>query len=444
MRSGAAIIAANRFGLGARAAEVPLLEADPRGWLLRQIDMPGEVPAAFANLASGNRRAGEYMEAVAARRAAGLEDLLRRNGRQVYGEEAGARFLAAVRSPQSFRERLVAFWSNHLTVSVLRPAITFFAGAYEREAIRPHVTGRFADMLVAACAHPAMLLYLDNHLSVGPNSESGVRSRRGLNENLAREILELHTVGVAAGYSQDDVRALAKMITGWGLLRPNEGGTTGAFTFRARAHEPGEQTLLGCTFAAGGYEQGEAALTFLATHPATARHIATKLARHFAGDDPPTTLVDRLAMRFVETGGDLLQVARALVEAPEPWAEIAPKLRTPFELQVAAYRALGIAPAPDRVLGSLAQLGHPMFRAPSPAGWPDRAKDWAGPEALVKRIEWAVAVAERVRVTEAPTAILERALGPAAGDATRFAVARAESGREGLALLLASPEFQRR
>jgi uncharacterized protein (DUF1800 family) len=322
--------------------------------------------------------------------------------------------------------------------------INLFAGAYEREAIRPHVTGRFADMLIAVCSHPAMLLYLDNLFSIGPNSEIGVRGRRGLNENLAREVLELHTVGITAGYTQDDVRALAKMLTGWGLIRPGEGGVVGAFTFRARAHEPGNQTLLGRQFPAGGYEQAEAALNFLATHPATARHVATKLARHFAGDDPPPALVDRLAKRFLDTGGDLGQVARALVEANEPWADVAPKLRTPFELQVAAYRALGITPAPDRAVNTMAQLGQPMFRAPSPAGWSDRAKDWAAPEALVKRVEWAVALAERARLTERPTVLLERALGPAAGEATRLAVARAESAKDGLALLFASPDFQRR
>ena len=215
--------------------------------------------------------------------------------------EAGARINAAHNADIGFVERLVWFWSNHFCV-----AGSYMAGAYEREAIRPHVLGRFADMLQAAEGHPAMLDYLDNAGSIGPNSDEGIVRNRGLNENLAREILELHTLGVRTVYTQADVTTFAKVITGWTMLPTRDNPEHGSeFNFNPRMHEPGEQTLIGKTYPGGGVQQGRSVLTDLARHPATAKHIATKLARHFIADEPPPALVDRLAFRFFESEGDL-------------------------------------------------------------------------------------------------------------------------------------------
>jgi uncharacterized protein (DUF1800 family) len=439
MRTAEAIIAANRFGLGARPEDVAAIEADPKGWLIRQIEGPHRLPQAFAGMPGGPARGGAFIQARLQKNEQG-----RREIREMIREESTARILAALQSPEPFRERLVAFWSNHFTVSSIRPVVAPIAGAFEREAIRPYVTGRFADMVLAVCRHPAMLSYLDNAASIGPESRAGARSKRGLNENLAREVMELHTVGIAAGYSQDDVRSLAKMLTGWRLVRQSEKGALGTFVFDDRSHEPGAQALMGKDFSAGGEAQAEAALRYLALHPATAKHVALKLARHFTTDEPPPAMVERLARRFIETEGDLAQVSRALVDSPEPWTQMAPKIRTPFDLQIAAFRALGIDKQPEKILPGLAEMGQPLFRAPSPAGWSDEGRDWSSPESMVKRVDWAVELAEKTRGDDAPTDVLERALGPVAGDATRQAVSRAESAKQAFALLFASPEFQRR
>ena len=253
---------------------------------------------------------------------------------KTFRAEALARFQHATLAEVGFVERLVAFWSNHFCISANKgePA-RIWAGAFEREAIRPHVLGRFADMLRAVEQHPAMLFFLDNQQSLGPNSRAGINRKRGLNENLAREIMELHTLGVGGGYTQADVTSLARIITGWtfagpqGLMAP-----PGSFAFNANAHEPGAQTLLGKTYEDNGLAQGEAALNDLARHPSTAKFIATKLARHFVADDPPLRLVERLADTFRKTDGDLAAVSRALVDADEAWS--APLDKDPHALRI--------------------------------------------------------------------------------------------------------------
>ncbi len=252
---------------------------------------------------------------------------------QIFFAEAKAHFDAAITAEIGFVERLVWFWSNHFCVNA---DDTVMAGGYEREAIRPHVLGHFVELLQAAEGHPAMLLYLTNTLSMGPNSVAGINRTRGLNENLAREILELHTLGVRTGYTQEDVTSFAKVITGWTILptdtNPDHGGE---FLFHRRLHEPGPQTVIGKSYRDTGFEQGRAVLADLARHPATARHIATKLARHFVADDPPPALVARLAQRFNETEGDLWEVSKALVTAPESWSEERVKIKRPSEWMVA-------------------------------------------------------------------------------------------------------------
>ena len=258
------------------------------------------------------------------------------------------------------------FWSNHFTVSVQKPIISPLVNAFEVESIRPHVTGRFADMLKAVTGHPAMLLYLDNAQSIGPNSRAGQRNSKGLNENLAREIMELHTIGVNGGYTQDDVIAFAKILTGWGLAKGDDGVIPQA-VFHPQVHEPGPKTLLGKTYQEDGANEGMAALDDLARHPSTATFIATKLVRHFVADDPPKEAVARLAEVFRSTDGDLKAVSKALVAMKECWQTPLTKFRTPYEFMVAALRLTGITPTPIQAINGLNALDYAVFNAPSPA-----------------------------------------------------------------------------
>jgi uncharacterized protein (DUF1800 family) len=361
--------------------------------------------------------------------------------------DAMARFKCVVHAEVGFAERLVHFWSNHFCVSAAKgPNVAAVAGSFEREAIRPHVLGRFADMLIAVEHHPAMLFYLDNAQSFGPHSKAGQNRKRGLNENLAREVLELHTLGVDGGYTQADVTSLARILTGW-TFAGGEGklGEPGTFVFFANAHEPGDQTLLGKVSPAGGVEQGEAALADLARHPATARHIARKLARHFVADNPPESLVAKLENTFRATNGDLNSVALALIDADEAWTAPLTKIRTPEEFLLAALRAIDRMPDdPGAILGPLATMGMPLWQPPGPNGWPDTVDAWASAEGMKSRLDASAVVAARVKDLINPSELLDTVAGEAASSETRQAIARAESRQQGLALLLMSPEFQRR
>jgi len=338
----------------------------------------------------------------------------------------------------------VIFWSNHFTVSTRRPLIYGLAGAFEREAIRPHVNGRFADMLLAVVRHPAMLVYLDNIRSIGPDSAAGRRGGRGRNENLAREVLELHTLGVDGGYNQDDVIALANILTGW-MAGSARGGPPGRFQFMAPAHQPGTQTLLGRRYADEGAAQGERALDDLARHPATARHIARKLARHFISDDPPDSAIAQLAERFEDSDGNLAALGAEIVSLEPAWQPRPGKIKTPWELMVAAGRALWpVQPDSEWTLKTLHTMGQMPFSAPSPAGWDDIAAPWIGGDALMRRLDWAERAAARLGQVPDPERLADTVLDGAGDDATRLAVSRAPSARTAVALLLASPGFQRR
>jgi uncharacterized protein (DUF1800 family) len=360
--------------------------------------------------------------------------------RQLFRNEARARFDAAINADIGLVERLVWFWSNHFCVTA---DATVMAGGYEREAIRPHVLGRFKDMLLAAEGHPAMLLYLNNEQSIGPDSVAGVNRDRGLNENLAREILELHTLGVRTVYAQADVTNFAKILTGWTILptltNPDHGGE---FVFLRRAHEPGPQTVIGNAYANTGVEQGRAVLTDLARHPATARHVATKLARHFIADDPPPALVDRLSQRFLDTDGDLKEVSAALIAAPESWAAEQAKIKRPGEWIVAALRATAEPGEIVRIIRAQALLGEPLWRPPAPKGFSDDNAAWL--DGLSHRLEIANSFARREGLANEPEAVMEAAIGPLASAETRRAVAGAESRPQALTMLLMAPEFQRR
>ncbi|WP_421914663.1 DUF1800 domain-containing protein [Mesorhizobium sp.] len=367
---------------------------------------------------------------------------------RLFQAEAQARFDKALKADVGFVERLVYFWSNHFCISVAKDNIVrASAGAFEREAIRPFVLGRFADMLLAVEHHPAMLFYLDNQQSVGPKSRAGNNGKRGLNENLAREILELHTLGVGGGYSQADVTSFARILTGW-MIGGRDGhlGEPGNFVFNANAHEPGDEVLLGKTYPAGGQGQAEAALNDIARHPATALHIATKLARYFIADTPPPAAVERLVKVFTKSDGDLRAMAATLIDMPEAWSTPLAKIRSPFDFIVAIRRAAGPDPAnnPNQSLGWLNALGEPLWQPPGPNGFADETDAWASAEGMKIRLDIAWQAARQVKAIGNPNDTLDAVIGPSASPETRLAIAQAESKQQGLAMLLMAPEFQRR
>ncbi|MGZ5984245.1 MAG: DUF1800 domain-containing protein [Caulobacteraceae bacterium] len=464
-----AAIAVTRFGLGARPGEIEAARANPKAFLKAQIrpdgaDQPeGRLSPSFENIAvfQGLRR--ERREMKSDGDAADQLKQVQAQIRDIAIQEMAARGRLAAATPAGFRERWTLFWANHFTVSATKGAVAPIAGSFEREAIRPHVFGRFEDMLTASSRHPAMLLYLDQAASIGPNSPAGQRRKAGLNENLAREILELHTVGVDGGYTQADVTEFARAITGWSVSRGREGaaagqpgatdpGEPGSFMFRPFTHEPGERTVLRRTYANDGEGQGLAVLHDLAAHPATARHIARKLAIHFVSDDPPPALVSRLEGSFHSSGGRLDKLAETLVDSPEAWRPEAAKLKSPYEFVVSTWRASGVAPdlaQPQRFVGSMTALDQRPFSPPSPKGWPDSSAEWAAPDQIIKRIAWAEQAANTLAANTIggamdPGEVARQALGARLSPEAATAIARAETRREAFAVLLMSPEFQRR
>jgi uncharacterized protein (DUF1800 family) len=367
-----------------------------------------------------------------------------------------------VTTERPFLERLTQFWTNHFAVSVDKVVVLGVAGAMEREAIRPHVTGHFTDLLLAVEKHPAMLLYLDNQASIGPNSRAakyvgkrGTARKAGINENLAREILELHTLGVDGGYTQADVTTFAQAISGWSIGGQDGGrrlaklgvdhGKPGEFLFREVFHEPGAKKLLGKSYGDDGVRQGETILRDLAMRRETARHLSTKLARHFIADDPPKTVVDRLTQVWLDSKAHLPTVYRTLVESPEAWEQPLAKFKTPVDYIYSSYRGLGIPLREKRrALQPFESLGQRSLSPGSPAGWPDASADWDGSSALLKRIAWADVVAQRMGDSRNARDLAPELLGATLSDDTARAIARAESGSQALTLLLASPEFMRR
>ena len=419
-----------RFGLGRRGNEP--LPADPAAWLLDQLRQPD--PTRLDDPPTTAKGLAALGEDRATKPAPG-ESL----SKKLFQPQAAAQLANAVITPAPFRERLVWFWTNHFAVSLRRGECTAVAAAFVEEAIRPHVTGRFGEMLLAVMRHPAMLLYLDNATSFGPGSPAGQKTHRGLNENLARECMELHTVSPLAGYTQADVTSFAKILTGWSVdLKTDPPG----FRYRPFAHEPGVQTVLQQQFPpdeAGGV----AALAFLANHPAAHRFLATKLARHFVADDPPPGAVRKIEAVLRDTNGNLGAASAALVRLDAAW-QPGTKLRTPMEFMIAAIRALDVPP--DKVpnmAGILAGLGQPLWTCPAPNGWPDRAADWAAPEAMLRRIDWVSGFAGRIGDRDV-LKVSDANLGPLLRPETRDAIRRAGSRRDAMTLLLTSPEFQRR
>jgi uncharacterized protein (DUF1800 family) len=366
---------------------------------------------------------------------------------KTFRAEALARLQRAVLADCGFAERLVVFWSNHFCISANKGGLArMWAGSFEREAIRPHVLGRFAEMLKAVEQHPAMLFFLDNQQSLGPDSRAGINRQRGLNENLAREIMELHTLGVNGGYTQDDVTSLARIITGWTYAgRQGQLGIPGSFVFNTNAHEPGAQRVLGKVYEANGLAQGEAVLSDIARQPSTAKFIATKFARHFVADDPPPALVAKLQDTFTRTDGDLRRLANALIDADEAWTAPLSKMRSPYEYLVATGRVFARVPDdPGRYLGGLNLLGQPLWSPAGPNGFPDTNAAWAAPEGMKLRLDIAAQASLRLPDTLDPRDLLDLVAADAASQETRRTIERAESRQQAMALLLMSPEFQRR
>jgi uncharacterized protein (DUF1800 family) len=365
-------------------------------------------------------------------------------------KEMSARFALGFSTERPFAERLVRFWSNHFVVSAQNPRATTLVGAFEREAIRPYIHQTFEEMLLAVVAHPAMLLYLDNAQSVGPDSFGGLRSGKGLNENLGRELMELYTLGVDGGYTQADVIAMAKLLTGWTIDRQGRGAN--GFQFVAAIHEPGRATLRGRTYSSG-MDGTIAAIRDLARDPATARHIARKFAAHFIADDPSPESCARLEKSFVASGGNLRALAQTAIEDPSAWQARPAKMRTPVEYITASFRLLGWPKGGDvqkQVQGAMAAtrlMGEFPLSAPAPKGWPDTSDAWSGPDAVLNRIEWARELGNRMSpalAKPAVAAIAADGLGPLLHTATVAAMEAANTAGEALALLVASPEFQRR
>ena len=366
---------------------------------------------------------------------------------KTFRAEALARLQRATMAECGFVERLVTFWSNHFCTSASKGELArMWSGAFEREAIRPYVLGNFGEMLRAVEQHPAMIFFLDNQQSIGPESRAGQNRKKGLNENLAREIMELHTLGVNGGYTQADVTSLARIITGWTFAgRQAKLGAPGTFIFNANAHEPGPQKLLGKVYEDTGVAQGEAALADIARHPATAKFIAIKFVRHFIADDPPPALVTKLEATFKKTNGDLRATTLALVDADEAWRAPMTKIRMPYEYLVASGRMMGRIPEdPQRYLGGLNVLGQPLWTPAGPNGFADTNAAWAAPENIKLRLDIASQISSRIGDTIDPRALLDVVAGDAASNETRQTIERAESKQQAFALLLMSPEFQRR
>ncbi|WP_420136482.1 DUF1800 domain-containing protein [Sphingomonas sp.] len=464
-----AAIALNRFGLGARPDDA--IPANPSHWLTDQFGRYDAKPPAFAALADAGAVVSHYRAEQRQMRRAAKADQGAQTGstgpsddvkaarqafqhdvQDLYRAGVQARADSALATEAPFVERMVHFWSNHFCVSADNAQVTALAAPFERDAIRPHVLGNFTDMLLAVEQHPAMLTYLNQAQSIGPNSPAAERNphrRRGLNENLAREIMELHTLGVRSGYTQNDVTEFARALTGW-TIDGEDGGeeTTAApyrYTFRPARHEPGTRMILGKRYPEAGETQARQALLDFARAPATATHIATKLARHFAGDDPPPAMVARLAANFMENRGDLPRLYRSLIGSPEAWAPRPTKFKTPWEWTISSLRGLGYHEAGDIQLAALeTQLGQRVWKPGSPAGWDDIAASWAGSDALLRRVEVAQKLAAPLGGSIDARATAPRLIPASLSNMTAEQIGRSESPAGAIALMLVSPDFLRR
>ena len=472
-------IAMNRFGFGADRKSVKALAQtsslkDAQNWLLGQLT-PYQLPAATWSSAESITAYYHYKLQEKSEEEASVKQsqmmqlqpnemamqnykLTRKALIESSKSLAQQTALANINHEQVLQSRLLDFFSNHFSVSRANLAMTLIAPTLEVEAIAPNLTEHFSDMLKAVTQHPAMLLYLNNQQSVGPNSKLAVRQAkkkqkkvRGLNENLAREILELHTLGVGSGYTQNDVIELAKAITGWSVGSVKQSETPG-FIFKRQANEPGSRTVLGKAYpmpnAEAANEQGLNILSDLAEHAATAKHLSYKLAKHFIADTPSSALVNSMQSTWMKTKGHIPSVMKTLIQHKDSWQLNSQKLKNPREFVLSACRACGVNKPSPNLYNTLEILGHGFFNAGSPAGYGDDQDTWLGASALNSRIEWAnhfaSVITKRKDNKGEPAELANFALGPLLSSDTLTYIKRAESKQQALALLLMSPDFQRR
>ncbi|WP_298837304.1 DUF1800 domain-containing protein [uncultured Roseobacter sp.] len=444
-----------RFAYGFGPAHPPV----PVRRLLNDLKKPDDMVSRFPVMTTSQalregqafRKAGKAAQAGDAAAQARYETL-RMSLRNAVTSGLRSSVARMLDTQAPLRERLVWFWADHFTAAPDNLVLRAGAVSYVDEAIRPYVTGYFADMLKAVVRQPAMLSYLDQAVSFGPASPLAARTGRGLNENFARELLELHTMGAGSGYTQQDVRAAAELLTGL-TVNPKTG-----FVFRPAGAQPGAETVLGRSYGSDKRARPgdiDAFLDDLAARPETARHIARKLAVHFVADTPPGSLVADLAESYSASGGNLMAVTRTLAEHPQTASAPLRKVRQPLEFIVSALRAFGLTgaqistlPARDMrrmLVRPLAQMGQPFMRPPGPDGWPEAPSHWITPQGLAARISWSRALTGRLEDSVSdPRQFLEQVLPGIAGPDLRFAVPAAETRAEGITMVLVSSEFNRR
>ncbi|MFC3693444.1 DUF1800 domain-containing protein [Chenggangzhangella methanolivorans] len=433
-----ATLAFQRFGLGARRGGLARIANDPAAALVAELDSPDVALIKDASLPT-------YAQAC----LEGASPTPRPENVRL--REYKARIAKHLQPEIGFVERLTIFWANHFAMSFRKaPLLRGTIGQFERDVIRRNALGSFPQMLHDAMRHPAMIRYLDNDESIGEESTLGLKRRVSYTENLARELMELHTVG-SGNFTEDDVKALAKMLTGWSIVRASEAtpASAGQFMFRPDWHQPGPQRFFGETIPEGGMEQADRAFAILAAHPATARRVATKLARHFVADQPTEEMIAPIAQAFIDSGGDLKRTAEALLTLDAAWSVPMAKIRTPYEMLVAQFRALGSAlldeesGVMDRILTTLNQ---PTWDTPSPEGFADETPNWLSPNAMAFRLDAVQQIAKVIgrRVFVNPATLSRDLFGAALSTQTRERVAAGGSQLAGLTILFASPEFQRR
>jgi uncharacterized protein (DUF1800 family) len=448
-------IAVNRFGYGARGNELLTAKVNPKKWLASQLqalafrdDYPdsNDILLAFNKFQQQKKlikRQQKQSLKPQSKEELKQNKILKNAARRTHINMSTMTIKQAINSKHSVSWRLLDFFSNHFSVSAKGRLMLGLSPTLEREAIAPNLLGNFSDLLLAVEQHPAMIVYLNNEKSFGANSRLAKRRKVGLNENLAREIMELHTLGVNGGYNQGDVVELAKAITGWSIKKPNKEHGSG-FVFREYGHEPGNRQLLGKTYTQPGIEQGQQILRDLAMHPSTASHICKKIAHHFVSETAPQSLINKMQKTWLDNQGNIKKVMLTLFNAEEAWLPTPQKFKTPREFVISAYRAI----APTKISGkklfeSLNYLGQKPFNAGSPAGFSDDASDWLGASALIARVEWSNLLSSRGKGVNAEQ-VMASSIGDSISTNTYQTVMRAESRQQASTLLLMSPEFQRR
>ncbi|TEW53729.1 DUF1800 domain-containing protein [Psychromonas sp. RZ22] len=454
-----ATIAMQRFALGARPNDIKRIENIAQPWLLNQLTFKpavefdstlpdsNEILIIQEKYKQAQKAFKEYAkhQPITANMSDNKDMQPPKNPNQaIYKQLTADALQQSINSFNSFNWRCLDFFSNHFSVSTQGSIMRGLAPTLEREAIAPHLFGRFEDLLLAVYQHPAMLIYLNNETSIGPSTKYA-KMNKGLNENLAREILELHTLGVNSGYQQKDVTELAKGITGWSVARPGKEEKEG-FVYRANKHEPGIRTLMGKSFPESGMKQGTAMIKYLANHPITARFVSTKIIQHFISDQAPEELINHLTTHWYNSNGQLSSVFQALIQHPLSWQIKQQKYKTPREYVISTYRALNIKNLSiKQVQSALSVLGEEPFKAGSPAGYSDQQQDWDGANALMARINWASQLAGRKASKRIDIeTLISNTFGDTLSTHSYQVITRAESRQQALTLLLLSPEFLRR